>query len=135
MSYLKQDDEATLKSLDVFRNIIADNDLILTRLVASSQEVVNAYIGKLYNLEPYFTGNKDSEMLKQLVLTIIIYKGYSRVMINKIPESVSLAYKDAITFLKDVAEGKLTLTLDPIIVTAGETNSYFSSGTKLNYFN
>lgn len=67
--------------------------------------LINGYIQSRYDL-PYETWYP---LLHSIAIDLSVYRLYSRRVINEIPEAVKIAYQNAVSILKDMQKGIISL--------------------------
>ena len=103
---LKQISEAELIQLTDDAGTGVINDEIEAKAGIDADEEIDSYLRKRYNLPL----DPIPSRCNKLSVDIKIYNLYGRR--QRTPEDVRIRYKDAIAFLRDVAEGKASLGED-----------------------
>ncbi len=91
-----------------------DNQNEIDRTVAEeailyASTVIDGYLRGRYSLPL----NTRFPLLRVIAMDIAIYRLYSRRMRNEMPEVISENYKNAVSLLKDIQKGTLSLETDP----------------------
>lgn len=107
-----------------------DGQEIVDRVVAQeailySTSLINGYLRGRYSL-PLDT---HFPLLRILAIDISIYRLYARRMRNEMPEVIETAYKNAISTLKDIQKGTITLESENDLF---ETSGFSASEYKTN---
>lgn len=110
MMYISIDD---LKADAIDRFIeesVKDNPLAIDKIELKAIAIVKAYLAARYDVAIIFGSPKiDNEILKQIIVTICLYKIFSRNAARKI--SFKERYDEAMSTLKDINSGKIILEL------------------------
>lgn len=107
-----------------------DGEDLVDRVVAQeailySTSLINGYLRGRYSL-PLDT---HFPLLRILAIDISIYRLYARRMRNEMPEVIETAYKNAISTLKDIQKGTITLESENDLF---ETSGFSASEYKTN---
>lgn len=107
-----------------------DGQEIVDRVVAQeailySTSLINGYLRGRYSL-PLDT---HFPLLRILAIDISIYRLYTRRMRNEMPEVIEDAYKNAISTLKDIQKGTITLESENDLF---ETSGFSAAEYKIN---
>jgi phage gp36-like protein len=107
-----------------------DGQEIVDRVVAQeailySTSLINGYLRGRYSLPL----NIQFPLLRILAIDISIYRLYARRMRNEMPEVIETAYKNAISTLKDIQKGTITLESENDLF---ETSSFSAAEYKTN---
>lgn len=111
MDYCTIEDIETQTSTPTLIQLTSDDGQeIVDRVVAQeailySTSLINGYLRGRYSL-PLDT---HFPLLRILAIDISIYRLYARRMRNEMPEVIETAYKNAISTLKDIQKGTITL--------------------------
>jgi phage gp36-like protein len=81
---------------------------IVDKKIGEASDIINAYIGKRFRLPLPFTPS----VIKSICVNITISLLYSRVTAMDIPEGIKLRYDEAVSFLKRIASGDMSLGID-----------------------
>jgi phage gp36-like protein len=123
---LKQISEAELIQLTDDAGAGVINDEIDVKAGSDADEEIDSYLRKRYSLPL----DPIPSRLNKLSVDIRIYNLYGRR--QRTPEDVRTRYKDAISFLKDVADGKASLGEDTPGTPAGTPVSITSADRKFS---
>lgn len=111
MDYCTIEDIETQTSTPTLIQLTSDDGQeIVDRVVAQeailySTSLINGYLRGRYSL-PLDT---HFPLLRIIAIDISIYRLYARRMRNEMPEVIETAYKNAISTLKDIQKGTITL--------------------------
>ncbi|MBO7412919.1 MAG: DUF1320 domain-containing protein [Fibrobacter sp.] len=78
---------------------------IVEKMIGESSDLIDAYIGRRFRLP--LPGIPS--VLKSICVDLTIYNLYERVTEMNVPEGMQLRYKNAVSLLKDIAEGKASI--------------------------
>lgn len=101
------------------------NRVVALEAILYSSALINGYLRGRYSL-PLDT---HFPLLRILAIDISIYRLYSRRMRNEMPEVIETAYKNAISTLKDIKKGAITLESENDLF---ETSGFSASEYKTN---
>ncbi len=101
------------------------NRVVALEAILYSSAIINGYLRGRYSL-PLDT---HFPLLRILAIDISIYRLYSRRMRNEMPEVIETAYKNAISTLKDIQKGTITLESENDLF---ETSGFSASEYKTN---
>lgn len=131
MDYCTIEDIETQTSTPTLIQLTSDDGQeIVDRVVAQeailySTSLINGYLRGRYSL-PLDT---HFPLLRILAIDISIYRLYARRMRNEMPEVIETAYKNAISTLKDIQKGTITLESENDLF---ETSGFSASEYKTN---
>ena len=131
MNYCTIDDIETQTSTPILIQLTCDEgqesvnrDVALSAILYSSA-LIDGYLRGRYNLPL----NIHFPLLKVLAVDISIYRLYSRRLANEIPEGIETAYKNAISTLRDIQKGIITLQSENDLL---ETSNFNAEEYKTN---
>lgn len=136
MDYCTIDDIETYTSTPTLIQLTSDEgqetvnrDVALEAILYSSA-LIDGYLRGRYNL-PLDT---HFPLLKVLAVDISIYRLYSRRLVNEIPEGIETAYKNAVSTLRDIQKGVISLQSEnDLFETSGfNTEEYKTNKTILD---
>ncbi len=81
---------------------------VVEKKISEASDIINAYIGKRFRLPLPFVPS----VIKTICVNITISLLYTRVMELDIPEGIKLRYDEAISFLKRIASGDMSLGIE-----------------------
>ena len=131
MDYCTIEDIETQTSTPTLIQLTSDDGQeIVDRVVAQeailySTSLINGYLRGRYSL-PLYT---HFSLLRILAIDISIYRLYARRMRNEMPEVIETAYKNAISTLKDIQKGTITLESENDLF---ETSGFSAAEYKTN---
>lgn len=131
MDYCTIEDIETQTSTPTLIQLTSDDGQeIVNRVVAQeailySTSLINGYLRGRYSL-PLDT---HFPLLRILAIDISIYRLYARRMRNEMPEVIETAYKNAISTLKDIQKGTITLESENDLF---ETSGFSAAEYKTN---
>lgn len=131
MDYCTIEDIETQTSTSTLIQLTSDenneevNRVVALEAILYSSALINGYLRSRYSL-PLDT---HFPLLRILAIDISIYRLYSRRMRNEMPEVIESAYKNAISTLKDIQKGAITLESENDLF---ETSGYSASEYKTN---
>ncbi len=136
MDYCTIDDIETYTSTPTLIQLTSDEgqetvnrDVALEAILYSSA-LIDGYLRGRYNLPL----NTHFPLLKVLAVDISIYRLYSRRLVNEIPEGIETAYKNAVSTLRDIQKGVISLQSEnDLFETSGfNTDEYKTNKTILD---
>jgi len=113
---LDQLDEATLIQLTDDEDAGGPNSARLTRAINDAEALIDSYCGARYSV-PFGT---VPAIVRKIAVEIAIYNLYARR--QGAPEGRKERYEEAVSFLKDVAAGKVSLGVQPAPEAPDETS-------------
>ena len=115
MNYITKDEITSLITLNVLDDITDDNDSLLNMAESVSLSELDSYIGHKYKLDEEWlqTGNDRNLFLVSTIIDIMLYHLHSRLTPSNIPQVRFDRYSKAVSWMDDVAKGKLTPNLSP----------------------
>lgn len=131
MDYCTVEDIETQTSTPTLIQLTSDenneevNRAVALEAILYSSAIINGYLRGRYSL-PLDT---HFPLLRILAIDISIYRLYSRRMRNEMPEVIETAYKNAISTLKDIQKGTITLESENDLF---ETSGFSASEYKTN---
>lgn len=131
MDYCTVEDIETQTSTPTLIQLTSDenneevNRAVALEAILYSSALINGYLRGRYSL-PLDT---HFPLLRILAIDISIYRLYSRRMRNEMPEVIETAYKNAISTLKDIQKGTITLESENDLF---ETSGFSASEYKTN---
>lgn len=131
MDYCTIEDIETQTSTPTLIQLTSDDGQeIVDRVVAQeailySTSLINGYLRGRYSLPL----NTHFPLLRILAIDISIYRLYARRMRNEMPEVIETAYKNAISTLKDIQKGTITLESENDLF---ETSGFSATEYKTN---
>jgi phage gp36-like protein len=81
------------------------NEAVVDKAIAESSNVIDAYIGKRFKLP--LPGIPS--VLRTICIDLSIYNLYERVTELNVSDGMQLRYKNAVSLLKDIADGKASI--------------------------
>ena len=84
-------------------------DANLISAIEAADDTIDSYLRTKVNTLPLAS---PSETIRQCSYAIAIYGLHDRPQFNSIPDWVRMKYEDAMNYLKDVASGRVTLTVN-----------------------
>lgn len=111
MNYCTIDDIETHTSTPTLIQLTSDegqetvNRNVALAAILYSSALIDGYLRGRYNLPL----NTHFPLLKVLAVDISVYRLYSRRLVNEMPDSIESAYKNAISTLKDIQKGVISL--------------------------
>lgn len=131
MDYCTIEDIETQTSTPTLIQLTSDDgqeivDRVVTQeAILYSTSLINGYLRGRYSL-PLDT---HFPLLRILAIDISIYRLYARRMRNEMPEVIETAYKNAISTLKDIQKGTITLESENDLF---ETSGFSAAEYKTN---
>ena len=125
MNYCTIDDIETHTSTPTLIQLTSDegqetvNRNVALAAILYSSALIDGYLRGRYNL-PLDT---HFPLLKVLAVDISVYRLYSRRLVNEMPESIESAYKNAISTLKDIQKGVISLQSENDLFETSEFNA------------
>lgn len=126
MRYLKENDLNTLNRIEEYRNIVDSDDTILEDIEMDVIAEITSYIGKNYNLEPYFNNTKESFVLR--LITKKLFKYYIIERAGGYTEANKIEYSKIINLLKDLRDGKNSIDVETYTQDESLSSSFDFSG-------
>lgn len=81
------------------------NEAVVDKAIAESSNVIDSYIGKRFKLP--LPGIPS--VLRTICIDLSIYNLYERVTELNVSDGMQLRYKNAVSLLKDIADGKASI--------------------------
>ena len=81
------------------------NEDLVNGIIATASDLIDGYIRERYALPLSF----DSEILRDICMTIVKYKLFGRRRNGSMPDAIQKAYDSAIARLRDIQKGVVTL--------------------------
>lgn len=106
------------------------NEVVVDKAIAESSNVIDAYIGKRFKLP--LPGIPS--VLRTICIDLSIYNLYERVTELNVSDGMQLRYKNAVSLLKDIADGKASIGDVPEEVDISENGFKMSSTTSQPIF-
>lgn len=100
--------ESTLVQLTDDERLGTVNQTRVDEAITAADTVINGYCGKKYSV-PFAIA---PDMVKALSVDIAIYNLYSR-KVEEIPSTRETRYKNAISVLKGISDGTISIGIDP----------------------
>ena len=131
MEYCTIEDIETQTSTPTLIQLTSDdgqeavNRVVAIEAVLYSSTLIDGYLRGRYSLPlpPHFP------LLRILAIDISIYRLYARRMRNEMPEVIETAYKNAISTLRDIQKGVISLQAENDLL---ETSSFNAQEYKTN---
>ena len=101
------------------------NDIVTQEAIVYASTLIDGYLRGRYTLPL----NTHFPLLKILCIDIAVYRLYSRRMRDEMPETIENAYKNAISTLRDIQKGIVTLEAESDLL---ETSSFNPQEYKTN---
>lgn len=108
MIYLDQTDVDAIIQDRHLQQIIGQDQALLDRMEIAAWDEMRAYMRSRYDVDFIEANMANYPLIKQLLGDIMIYHLLSRVAPKNAPEFRYAKYRDAITFLEQAAEGRLS---------------------------
>ena len=131
MSYCTIDDIEKQISTSTLIQLSSDdsqeevNRVVVEEAIIFSSTLIDGYLRGRYNLPL----NTHFPLLRILAIDISIYRLYARRMRNEMPEVIETAYKNAISTLRDIQKGVISLQAENDLL---ETSSFNAQEYKTN---
>ena len=121
----KQTSTSTLIQLSSDDSQEEVNRVVVEEAIIFSSTLIDGYLRGRYNLPL----NTHFPLLRILAIDISIYRLYARRMRNEMPEVIETAYKNAISTLRDIQKGVISLQAENDLL---ETSSFNAQEYKTN---
>lgn len=131
MEYCTIEDIETQTSTPTLIQLTSDdgqeavNRVVALKAVLYSSTLIDGYLRGRYSLPL----NTHFPLLRILAIDISIYRLYARRMRNEMPEVIETAYKNAISTLRDIQKGVISLQAENDLL---ETSSFNAQEYKTN---
>ena len=131
MEYCTIEDIETQTSTPTLIQLTSDdgqeaiNRVVALEAVLYSSTLIDGYLRGRYSLPL----NTHLPLLRILAIDISIYRLYARRMRNEMPEVIETAYKNAISTLRDIQKGVISLQAENDLL---ETSSFNAQEYKTN---
>ena len=131
MEYCTIEDIETQTSTPTLIQLTSDdgqeavNRVVALEAVLYSSTLIDGYLRGRYSLPL----NTHFPLLRILAIDISIYRLYARRMRNEMPEVIETAYKNAISTLRDIQKGVISLQAENDLL---ETSSFNAQEYKTN---
>ena len=131
MEYCTIEDIETQTSTPTLIQLTSDdgqeavNRVVALEAVLYSSTLIDGYLRGRYSLPL----NTHFPLLRILAIDISIYRLYARIMRNEMPEVIETAYKNAISTLRDIQKGVISLQAENDLL---ETSSFNAQEYKTN---
>ena len=131
MEYCTIEDIETQTSTPTLIQLTSDdgqeavNRVVALEAVLYSSTLIDGYLRGSYSLPL----NTHFPLLRILAIDISIYRLYARRMRNEMPEVIETAYKNAISTLRDIQKGVISLQAENDLL---ETSSFNAQEYKTN---
>lgn len=131
MEYCTIEDIETQTSTPTLIQLTSDdgqeavNRVVALEAVLYSSTLIDGYLRGRYSLPL----NTHFPLLRILAIDISIYRLYARRMSNEMPEVIETAYKNAISTLRDIQKGVISLQAENDLL---ETSSFNAQEYKTN---
>ena len=121
----KQTSTSTLIQLSSDDSQEEVNRVVVEEAIIFSSTLIDGYLRGRYNLPL----NTHFPLLRILAIDLSIYRLYARRMRNEMPEVIETAYKNAISTLRDIQKGVISLQAENDLL---ETSSFNDQEYKTN---
>jgi len=117
------------------KNIISNNDPILTIIESDAIELLTSYLSNRYNMDSIIgqSGDNRNRLIVNIICDIMIYELLIRISTDSLPEIREEKYERTLKIMADLRDAKLTIDIPEKNANYDNKNQLLWSSDKSNY--